>query len=240
MGRPRQVTFAMTPQSGYSPNGGASYYDASHWAATRGRAFYVYDGGGRVAGIYNWWDTYNSGTTSYDSAPIRANECVYETTGLKRGLKTSNKFYNVSSGSWNLQRTESYGYDANLDYLTSANYGDGLGNATPTWTYDAAGNRASDSTNSGTWTYDNLNRMTASPNMTYTNDVLGNRTGKTPSSGSSTSYGWDDLNRMTSLTVGSATTNYAYRADGLRVSNLLRPARPLIDVTARWELKTSN
>ena len=59
-----------------------------------------------------------------------------------------NKLYNISSGTWNLQRTESYGYDANLDYLTSANYGDGLSNATPTWTYDAAGNRASDSTNS--------------------------------------------------------------------------------------------
>ncbi|MBS1727754.1 MAG: RHS repeat-associated core domain-containing protein [Armatimonadetes bacterium] len=218
-GRPRQLTFAMTPQS-WTPSNGASYYDSSHKAATRGRTFYVYNGSGQVTGLYNWWDTYNSGTNSYDSTPIRANECVYETTGLKRGLKTSNKFYNVSSGSWNLQRTETYGYDANLDYLTSANYGDGLSNATPSWTYDAAGNRASDSTNSGTWSYDNLNRMTAMPGVTVgtmTNDILGNRTAKSVS-GVSTSYGWDDLNRMTSLTVGSAATNYVYRADGLRVS----------------------
>lgn len=60
------------------------------------------------------------------------------------------------------RRSERYGYDANLDYLTSANYGDGLANQAQTWTYDAAGNRASDSANSGTWSYDNLNRMTAS------------------------------------------------------------------------------
>ncbi len=219
MGRPRQVTFGMTPQSGYSPSGGASYYDATHWAATRGRAFYAYDGGGRVAGIYNWWDTYNSGTTSYDSAPIRANECVYETSGLKRGLKTSNKYYNVSSGSWNLQRTESYGYDANLDYLTSANYGDGLSNATPTWTYDAAGNRVSDSTNSGTWTYDNLNRMTASPGKVYSNDILGNRLSAGVGNTNDTMTSWDDLNRLTQLSITSNNINtYVYRADGLRVS----------------------
>ncbi|MBS1727752.1 MAG: hypothetical protein JST51_13610 [Armatimonadetes bacterium] len=119
-----------------------------------------------------------------------------------------NKYYNVGSGSWNLQRTETYGYDANLDYLTSANYGDGLSNATPSWTYDAAGNRASDSTNSGTWSDDNLNRMTASPGVTggYTNDILGNRLTK----GSGTSgitYTWDDLNRMTSLISNGTTSN---------------------------------
>ena len=221
-GRPVDATFAMTPQS-WTPSSGASYYDESHRATTRGRTHYDYDAGGRVKGVYNWWDTWNSGSSSYSSTPIRANECVYETTGLKRGLKTQNKFYNVSGGSWNLQRTESYGYDANLDYLTSANYGDGLSNATPSWTYDAAGNRASDSTNSGTWTYDNLNRMTASPGYTYTNDNLGNRTGKTNTSTSSaSSYSWDVLNRMTGINSGEATPpSYMYRADGLRVSKAL-------------------
>lgn len=37
-----------------------------------------------------------------------------------------------------LDRTETYGYDASLDYLTSAHYGDGLSGANPTWSYDAA------------------------------------------------------------------------------------------------------
>jgi hypothetical protein len=44
-----------------------------------------------------------------------------------------------------------------------ANYGGGLANVNVTWGYDAAGNRVSDSAQPGTWSYDNLNRMTASP-----------------------------------------------------------------------------
>ena len=216
-GRLRQAAFAQTPSG--SPTSGNYYYASDMKAATRARTFYDYDSGGRVKGAYNWWDTLGSG--GYTSAPIRANECVYENSGLNRGLKTQNKFYNVASGTWNLQRTETYGYDSILNYLTSTNYGDGLSNATPSWTYDAAGNRASDSTNTGTWTYDNLNRMTASPGVSsYLNDILGNRTQKGVSAGTSTVvYGWDDLNRMTSLCIGSSNSNsYVYRADGLRVS----------------------
>lgn len=41
-----------------------------------------------------------------------------------------------------LHHTETDGYDASLDYLTSANYGDDLPNQTQTWTYDPAGNRS--------------------------------------------------------------------------------------------------
>ncbi|MCG9895892.1 MAG: hypothetical protein MH204_10505, partial [Fimbriimonadaceae bacterium] len=59
-----------------------------------------------------------------------------------------------------LQRTETYGYDAQLDYLTSVNYGDG--SPVQTWQYDAAGNRSAASATPGAWVYDNLNRMTAS------------------------------------------------------------------------------
>ncbi len=36
----------------------------------------------------------------------------------------------------------------------------------------------------------------------------------------STSYTWDSLNRMTSVTVGGSTTNYSYRADGMRIAKL--------------------
>lgn len=218
-GRLRAATFAMTPQS-WTPSSGATYYDASHPAAARGRSYYAYDPGGRTTGVYHWWDTWNSGSSSYTSTPIRANECVYELSGSNRGLKTQNKFYNISSGSWNLQRTESYGYDSNLDYLTSANYGDGLANATPSWTYDAAGNRASDSTISGSWTYDNLNRMTASPGYTYINTIGGNRLERTGSSAWNMRHSWDVLNRMTQSYVNGSNdvVSMTYRADGLRVT----------------------
>ena len=61
---------------------------------------------------------------------------------------------------------------------------------------------------------DNLNRATTIGGVSRTYDVLGN----TLTIGSSKSMAWDVLNRMTSFTNGSATTNYQYRADGMRVA----------------------
>ena len=168
-GRVREATFAQTPQA-WTPGTGGNYYDQTHNAATRGRAHYEYDSGGRLARIMHWWDTLQ-GNGTYSSGFIRGNECDYELTGINRGLKTASRFLIPVNGqptNWQTQRQETYGYDASLDYLTSANYGDGLANATPSWTYDAAGNRASDSSNTGTWSYDNLNRMTASPGLSAT------------------------------------------------------------------------
>ena len=100
------------------------------------------------------------------------------------------------------------GYDADLDYLTSADYNDGLANETPSWSYDAAGNRNDASV------VDNLNRATTIGGVARTYDILGN----TLTIGASKSMTWDALNRMTSLTSGATTTNYAYRPDGMRVS----------------------
>ncbi len=109
------------------------------------------------------------------------------------------------SASLTTSQTDTYGHDAQLDYLTAASYGDGLAGASPTWSYDAAGNRNDSVT-------DNLNRATSIGGTTVTSDILGNRLTK-----GSTSYGWDILNRMTSFT-SSGTTSYVYRADGVRVS----------------------
>ena len=85
---------------------------------------------------------------------------------------------NVSGNGYDT-RTETYGYDPQLDYLTSASYGDGLPNATASWSYDAAGNRNDAST-------DNLNRATTLGGVAVTNDVLGNRLTK-----GGVTYGWD-------------------------------------------------
>ncbi|HJP83326.1 MAG TPA: hypothetical protein VJ835_07450, partial [Fimbriimonadaceae bacterium] len=59
-----------------------------------------------------------------------------------------------------------------------------------------------------------MNRATTIGGVSRTYDVLGN----TLTIGSSKSMAWDVLNRMTSFTNGSATTNYQYRADGMRVA----------------------
>ena len=108
---------------------------------------------------------------------------------------------------WAATRQESYGYDPYLDYLTGANYDDGLPNATPVWSYDGAGNR----TDSGS-TFDDLNRLTSLQGTAATNNACGDRL----SLGSTTNYDWDVLHRMSSLTISGTTSNYEYRADGMR------------------------
>ncbi len=142
----------------------------------------------RVPNLEHYWDDWNGST--YASTPIVGNSCAYELTGDKRGLKTGNSFYVNNSGSWALDRTETYGYDTDLDYLTSADYNEGLPNENPSWTYDAAGNR-NDAT-----VVDNLNRATTIGGVGRTYDILGN----TLTKGSTASYDWDALNPMTSFT----------------------------------------
>ena len=67
----------------------------------------------------------------------------------------------------------------------------------------------------------NLNRMTASPGLSYTNDVLGNRTGlDAAGTANDVAYAWDAVNRMTSLTKGASLSTYRYRADGMRVQKI--------------------
>jgi len=53
---------------------------------------------------------------------------------------------------------------------------------------------------------------------TYSYNSRGDRTGVTPSSGSGTTLGYDQANRLTSWTQGSTTASYTYSADGLRLS----------------------
>jgi len=125
---------------------------------------------------------------------------------------------------------------AETDWLEGVDYNDGLSNEVTTWGYDVAGNRTSDSSASGSWTYDNLNRMSASPHGSYTNDLLGNRTSWT-TSGDDPTYEWDVLNRLTKFQ--SAVTwprtsyiEYQYRADGMRVKKFNNWVDP--DETTRY------
>ncbi len=227
-GQIRQAYFAMTPKSGYTPSSGDFWYDADHPADSRACAEYLYDSDG-IASVSYYWETLGDPINGYhgaqgiyywhrhvlaaelpgyNRAKILANACDYETSSLNRGLKTASSFYHGSGGSWVEDRTETYGYDSNLDYLTSADYDDGLSGATPSWTYDAAGNRTDSSV------VDNLNRATTIQSVAVTNDILGNRL--TVAGGYS--YSWDCLNRLLTYTAGGVTSTYAYRADGMRVS----------------------
>ncbi len=123
-----------------------------------------------------------------------------------------------------------------LSNLTSVDYNDGLANEYREWGYDAAGNRTADSAYStGSWVYDNLNRMTDSPKVHgisgsgssvcwYTNDILGNRTSRNDSTTSSdvgaARYGWDKLGRMLYAATPSGGSSDYYRADGQRIEKV--------------------
>jgi len=201
-GRLAGATFAQTPYTGFTPGGSNPWYDANHPAQTRARAYYTYDAAGRMINCDHYWDSLVPGTTSYGTSPeILGNDCVYDTV---LGLKTSSTTVDNNTNTPLLGRTEIYTYDSQLDYLASANYYDGLPNANPSWTYDAAANRTDS-------VCDNLNRTTSIGGTAVTTDILGNRLVY----GSST-YSWDALNRMTSLAKSGTTKNYEYRADGMR------------------------
>ena len=84
-------------------------------------------------------------------------------------------------------------------------------------TYDAAGNHST----SG-YTYDYLNRMTASTGFTYTHDAVGNRTVKHQNNTNwgDLEYTWDALNRLSMMKQTNSGLTYKYRADGMRVAKI--------------------
>jgi RHS repeat-associated protein len=208
-GRVIEAAFAQTP-SATSSNSTDGWYDSAGLAATRARAHYDYDAGGRMLDIYYYWDTLNTGTNSYTSIAVIGNACGYEVaSGLNRGIKTSSTYYlpaSQNSSSFAPQWSESFGYDPNLDYLTSFTSTDGQANSSQTWSYDPAGNRTDTAA-------DSLNRPTTIGGTTVASDILGNRT----ASGTQ-QYGWDSQNRLISFSGSAGTTNYTYRGDGLRVA----------------------
>jgi hypothetical protein len=198
-----------TPYSGLTPNGSNPWYGQYHPAQSRATAFYAYDAGGRTLACEHYWDTL-SGSSYGPSLTILGNDCSYDP---KLGLKTDSYFLVPATGSpttWTTSRHETYTYDPQLDNLTGANYNDGLPNATPSWTYDAAWNRTDS-------VCDNLNRTTSIGGVSTTCDILGNRTPL----GTSTSYSWDCLNRMTGFTGSGITSAYEYRADGMRTHKVV-------------------
>jgi RHS repeat-associated protein len=149
---------------------------------------YTYDAAGRLLSLVNHKDK-KTVNTQFDYTYDAAGRVATMTTG---GITTT------------------YGYDP-TGQLASV--------ATPTraitYTYDAAGNRtvvADSQAGTTTFTFDNLNEVTAAGTTTYGYDADGNRTSMTDGSGTTT-YSWDDLNQLTSVT--SPTDTFAYTRDGL-------------------------
>lgn len=121
-------------------------------------------------------------------------------------------------------QTTSYQYDLN-SRLTRVIYGDGT---VESFTYDAVGNRLSATTPEGTteYRYDALNRLveeiqTDGSVLSYGYDHAGNRVQlevSTDDRTRSTRYGFDQLNRLVSVSDGEGETRYSYDKVGNRTS----------------------
>ena len=204
-GRLISANFAPTPTRTTRNTNGNWYGTGADRASSYASQEYEYDIGGRLSKLITNWYKWNSGTDVYDKTTIRSAEYGY--SGDFK-LRTSFALKNDTSTLF----TETYGYDAKLDYLTSASYSD-QSSQNGTWTYDAAGNRS----NSG-YVYDNLNRMTNSPgSQTYTHDAVGNRT---ISLINSTTYTWDEFNQLDYLADEWSETMYDYLPGGLRCTKI--------------------
>jgi len=113
-----------------------------------------------------------------------------------------------------------YGYD-NVYELTSEVMKDSGGTTiySISWTYDNVGNRGTQTKdgNQTSYTYNNMNQMTAAGNITFTYDSNGNTASKTESR-ATTNYNWDYEKRLTKIDNPSGDDYvYEYDGDGMRV-----------------------
>jgi len=86
------------------------------------------------------------------------------------------------------------------------------------WTYDPAGNRTSDASLPGPWTYDDANALQNYANVTLRHDANGSTTQKTVA-GQTTSYLYDLENRLTEVKdpTGATLATYGYDPFGRRL-----------------------
>jgi RHS repeat-associated protein len=191
----------------------------------------AFDAGGRVTSVTNALGTFNY---AYDGNSFRETSQSYPNgqvtdrtyadnlhelrleriTHRRGGTPISQSIYNhdVVTGqitSWSEQSgTEApdiydFGYDA-VDQLTSATVSQGTSVLrTFNYTYDPAGNRLSEQIDATTshFSYNALNELTSS-------DVP---------SGNAATYEWDAENRLTRLSAGNQSTQFAYDGLGRRV-----------------------
>jgi RHS repeat-associated protein len=105
--------------------------------------------------------------------------------------------------------TEQYTYDPTYQ-LTQVTQGT---TTTESYGYDAVGNRLT-SLGMSPYTYNASNELSSTPNTTFTYDGNGNTLTKADSSGMTT-YSWDFENRLTSVTLPGATGTVTFKYDPL-------------------------
>jgi RHS repeat-associated protein len=159
--------------------------------------------------------THNTDGNPSTISAIESSSYSYDNAFRITGISNSSN----SALSW------TYGYDL-LDRLTSTSET----GATYGWTYDANGNRKSQTgtvaaTFSPSTTSNRLNSITGTPARTYAYDNAGN----TLTYGGNT-FAYYNSGRMKTATVGSSTTTYVYNALGQRIEKSGGPAGTVLTV----------
>lgn len=182
------------------------------------RAVYSYDVANRVKAIEYYWDAFDNFGTLTSSEKVFKSDAEYN---HPLGLKTQMGFReNNGSNGWSTGRTEFYGYDAKTDYLLNVDYNDGLNFEVQSWTYDAAGNRMTDSMRGNEWQYDLHNRLIGHQFMVYSYSKKGERINDLDEEeGIENAYVWrlGQLEYIQSSNNGETEVTNQYRADGMRV-----------------------
>ncbi|HEX3792310.1 MAG TPA: RHS repeat-associated core domain-containing protein [Pseudonocardiaceae bacterium] len=150
-------------------------------------------------------------TNGYDTTDTLTSTSMASASGTLGGISYGRDAVGQVSSETNAGATQSYGYNSK-EQLTSNTSG---GN-TNAYAYDAAGNPTTVGTS--TQTFDAAGQLQSGHNTTYTFNVEGDRTVATPTTGTATSYGYDQNNRLTSVAGPGGSATYAYDGDGLRAS----------------------
>jgi RHS repeat-associated protein/uncharacterized repeat protein (TIGR01451 family) len=207
---------SMRDQTGFTVNYG---YDAAGRlsqitsASSALIASYTYDSVGRLSqknlgnGAYSTYTYDPAGNllhlVNYSGGAVNSRfDYTYDAAGRRIGMGTL-------AGTW------SYGYDAN-GQLTSVIQPSGLA---ITYKYDAAGNRTYTVTGGSSLNYyaDNLNQYTVAGSTAFTYDADGNMNSQWNGSQSWT-YGYDDQNRLVSLSGPQGMFSFTYDSLGNRYS----------------------
>ncbi len=109
----------------------------------------------------------------------------------------------------------SYAYNA-LNELVSST----TASAKTSWTYDAAGNRFTQTAPTGVvtdYTYDSDDRMLTAGSTTFTYDDNGNRLTEVAPTGTTT-YAYDANNRLLSVSAPTVASTFTYDGDGNRIT----------------------
>ena len=200
-----------------------------------------YDKTGRLEKVTDWLEhttkfaydpdsnlttiTFPTGTNNVDKYAYNEADQMSETKMTKSAETLASLIYvrdndgqvkTITSKGLPGEEKPGYEYDTN-NRLTKA--------GTNTYEYDSADNptKIPGSTN----TYDNANQLKTGTSLTYTYDELGERTKRTPTSGSATTYAYDQAGNLVSITrpkeglTAELKDTYIYNGDGLRASQTI-------------------